>query len=508
MIKCDITRGDPAKIGSIIKTSRTTNRFITKLRGKIGGQGVVCFAEREKDKKMYALKTLGRRGGPPLELIKKYMRLRDEAYVWITLAKHGNIVQAFWFDFDQFHRPYIVMEYVADGRLPASLSERLAEKGRLTPEETTLFALHALNGLIHAKEVVHKDLGRSFFHRDIKPGNLLIADDGALKITDFGLALNRGGTYGYMAPEQWDSAEVEEKSDVYGLGCVLHEMLDGAPPFQGTPEILKRKHRFETPGSLKNIPADLNALISRCLSKSHERRPDFQEMFKALRSIHVRITGRRPDLASSPGPLSAEDFNARGAGFNELGRRRKALACYDNAIELDPNDSRFYLNRANVRFQTGDVHGAIEDHERTASLNPGSVDLYLNRGGHEAMRKNFEAAMDWYRQGLSIAPNEPMLYVGMGNIQAFRKDYPVAEELFQTARRCNSRCAEAMLGLANTCYCSGDDDTRAMSLYEEAISLNPFYLDAYKSYRVFCEFMKRTDKLDELSQIIHILENA
>jgi serine/threonine-protein kinase len=128
---------------------------------------------------------------------------------------------------------YLVQPFYARG----SLARRLQETGRLSLDETVGLAAQLGRGL----DALHE---RSILHRDVKPSNVLLEEDGSALLADFGLAragdstrlTEEGqllGTPHYLAPELIDGAEATRASDVYALGCVLYECLAGAPPFAG-----------------------------------------------------------------------------------------------------------------------------------------------------------------------------------------------------------------------------------------------------------------------------------
>ncbi len=167
--------------------------------------------------------------------------------------------------------PYVAMEYV-EGQ---SLRELLTERGKLgwaNWAEAKAILRQTAEGLaaVHAAGVVH---------RDIKPSNILIAKDGTAKLADFGIArandltrmtssVTMLGTPAYMAPDM----ETTEQSDLYGLGCVLYEMLSGAPPFvsESQQQVLMR-HIREAP-DLDKLPADARPIAAWLLEKEVTKR--------------------------------------------------------------------------------------------------------------------------------------------------------------------------------------------------------------------------------------------
>ena len=199
--------------------------------------------------------------------------------------------------------PYYVMPFVEGETLRARLSRlgRIPLADALRIAEDVARALH----FAHRHQVVH---------RDIKPENVMLDGDRAL-VLDFGIALAMDsveaprrtlpgltlGTFHYMSPEQVDGgAEIDGRSDIYGLACMLYEMLSGRPPFLGTPNAVLRQQLCARPRPLASlcpgIPPRLDAALLRALDKSPSRRYATAGEFVAALisgSHRVRVIGRR-----------------------------------------------------------------------------------------------------------------------------------------------------------------------------------------------------------------------
>ncbi|HEV2787569.1 MAG TPA: protein kinase, partial [Solirubrobacteraceae bacterium] len=194
--------------------------------------------------------------------------------------------------------PYIVFEYV-EGE---TLKQRIRRHGRLPIAESIAYAIEVARALGAAHE-------RHIVHRDVKPQNVLVDEEGTAKVTDFGIAYIRSqegltadgrvlGTTDYVSPEQALGHAVSGQSDLYSLGVVLFEMLTGEVPFKGENQIaVAMKHvREDLPDVQARRPevsAALAAVIDRATAKDLERRyRDAHEMIADLEDVLAIETSR------------------------------------------------------------------------------------------------------------------------------------------------------------------------------------------------------------------------
>jgi serine/threonine protein kinase len=268
-------------------------------------------------------------------------RFQREAQA-VAALRHPNIIQIFDFG-TQNDSHYLVMEYVEGKDLGDEIEQRHAAGKPFTPNEI----LQLLSQVADALDYAHQ---QGVIHRDIKPGNILLTEDGRAILTDFGLAMLRDrvspatmgrsfGTPEYIAPEQAiDSRAAVPQSDIYALGVILYEMVTGHLPFEDeSPLSLALKHINEEPTPPRHyvpqLPEAVEAVILRALAKEPaERFPTTRAMVKALRQAWsgagVRLSEELSPSVVSPGgpqhPRSSSPANGERVS-SSIWRRRGLL---------------------------------------------------------------------------------------------------------------------------------------------------------------------------------------
>ncbi|MET8877225.1 protein kinase [Nocardia sp. NPDC004604] len=262
-----------------------------------GAMGVVWRATDVRLRRTVAVKQLLL--GPGLsrtQAMEAKLRAMREGRIAARLH-HPNAITVFDVA-EEDGQPWLVMEYMD----APSLAAKLSGKRTLAPTEVARIGAQAAGALAaaHAAGIVH---------RDVKPANLLVGDDGTVKITDFGISRAVGdvtvtatgflaGTPAYLAPEVARGEDPEPASDVFALGSTLYAAVEGSPPFGDGDNALAVLHaaaRAQVPPP--RHAGELGPVLMRLLSASIDTRPDMREAKEALEAV---AAGRAPTLASTP----------------------------------------------------------------------------------------------------------------------------------------------------------------------------------------------------------------
>lgn len=276
-------------------------RFIERIA--IGGMGEVWLAHDEHKNRDVAIKVLREEFTGESGFVNRF---RAEARATAGLS-HPGIAQTYAYG-EQSGSAYIVMELV----VAEPLSETLEREKRIAPH-------FAIKILVQAARALHAAHMGGVIHRDVKPGNILVDQNGVVKLTDFGIARAVGqpamtevgmvmGTAQYLSPEQVNGHPATAASDIYALGIVAYEMLVGNRPFTGTtPLQIAIRHVEQTvPPLSADVPRPLADLIMRTLEKDPSKRPAnaaiFADELEACRKLLNEKESPEPEIVSSDGP--------------------------------------------------------------------------------------------------------------------------------------------------------------------------------------------------------------
>ena len=276
------------------KGQKINERYeIIKTIGE-GGMANVYLASDTILERNVAIKVL--RGD--LSNDEKFIRRFKREALSVSNLSHPNIVEVYDVGEEEGNY-YIVMEYI-DGK---TLKQLLQKRGALTLTEVLDIMSQLTDGLAHAHEAY-------IIHRDIKPQNIMIQDNGLIKITDFGIAtaINSTqltqtnsvmGSVHYLPPEQANGKGSTIKSDIYSLGILMYELLSGSVPFKGDTAVeIALKHMKEKMPSIRKqiptIPQSVENIILKATAKNPKNRYDsVREMYTDLQTAMDRQNEKR-----------------------------------------------------------------------------------------------------------------------------------------------------------------------------------------------------------------------
>ncbi|HEY2767073.1 MAG TPA: PASTA domain-containing protein [Solirubrobacteraceae bacterium] len=279
-------------------------RYEVLSRIGTGGMADVYLARDQLLGRQVAVKLLHHRFAEDQEFVERFRREASSA----ASLSHPNVVSIF--DRGEWDGTYyIAMEYLP-GR---SLKTVVREHGPLDP----VSAIDVVAQILQAAKFAH---GRGVIHRDLKPHNVILDDEGRAKVTDFGIARAGAsdmtltgsimGTAQYLSPEQAQGYAVSAVSDLYAIGIVLYELLTGAVPFDGETAVtiaLKQVSAVPPPPSTINpaVPPELDAVVLRALAKDPaERFADAEQFLVALEYVRRLIAGEPGNGPAGNGPVS------------------------------------------------------------------------------------------------------------------------------------------------------------------------------------------------------------
>ena len=391
-------------------------------------------------------------------------RFIREAQTWVDLGLHPNIVQC-WYVRELGGIPRVFMDYLTGGSLRDWIRQSKVKPGEW--DRILDLLIQACDGLGYAHEHGVK------VHRDVKPGNLLLTEQGELRVTDFGIVKQEGvaeivdtsrqqkitaaghaltmtgselGTPEYGAPEQWgDAKNADGRADIYALGVILFELCCGRRPFDDGVQkemahVLIGRHIASPPPDPRTfnaqIPPALAELILQCLAKAPDKRP---AAMPALRELLVRLyenlTGknyRRP--VPQAAELRSDALNNRAVSFLDLGRKKDAFEIWKEALKLDAYQPEVVYNSAVLEW----TDGLIADDEvvkrlEAIKLNNRRINFYLGlvhlerAAAEEAERELAEACND-----AELAAHS-MLWRALGDAYIAQEKYAAAETAYQKA---------------------------------------------------------------------------
>jgi serine/threonine-protein kinase len=301
----DTTLQDPL-VGQVLD-----GRYRVDARIAVGGMATVYRAVDTRLDRVLALKVMHPTLAADGSFVERFIREAKS----VARLDHPNVVQVFDQGADGSY-VYLAMEYVAG----CTLRDVLRERGALQPRA----ALDILEPVLAALGAAHR---AGFVHRDMKPENVLIGDDGRVKVADFGLVRavdtvtnTTGtvlGTVSYLAPEQIEHGTADPRVDVYACGVMLHEMLTGAKPHHGDSpaQVLYRHLNEDVPPPSAAVPGlsvELDDLVASATARAPELRPQdavalLGQVLQARSALTDEQLDAVPPQAVAVGHDNAED---------------------------------------------------------------------------------------------------------------------------------------------------------------------------------------------------------
>ncbi len=395
-----------------------------------GSMGVVYEATQRENQRRVALKVLWLDRGSSANAL---LRFRREAGL-LKRLRHPSIPAAVQFG-ERGELAFIAMEFV-DG---LSAADRVA----LGPVPAVQAAEIGI-ATAHALQSAHE---RGVLHRDVKPDNVLLRDDGGVAVTDFGLARDAGagtqtesgsivGTPVYMAPEQIDAGrgKVDVRSDVYALGATLYELLTARPPFSAstTQGVLKAVlDRPPTPPRRlrHDIPTPLQTVVCKALEKHpHRRYGTAQDLADDLQRFvdGERIHARPPNIARRAGQAAA--------------RRPVESVLLVAVLVLSVIGGLLWQQRS-----ADAVRGYIQEAENKIALADGTRGARLQPLSTEARRAYLEVAVETASKAIDAAPGEPLGWFVRAQAHHRQRAFDRALADLDAAERCYGEPTAAVL---------------------------------------------------------------
>ncbi len=502
----------------------------------MGGMGEVYLCLDLETIQPYALKTFQQRYLTEAQRLRR--AFEQEVATWVALEKHPNIVRCFWMQVLD-NQPFMCLEWIAGEEGKGTDLRGWLRRGPLSLKVALEIAIDVCNGLIHAQA---KRPG--LVHRDLKPENILMAQGGLAKITDFGLAqivqaaglevaqasdaadsrhslVGKGGVAGtpaYMAPEQWRGEPLDERTDIYAIGCILYELLTGRSPFvvdftPTTPQQLEQwlammqlAHEAKSSPRLSTqfAPA-LDELLDHCTAKAPSARPTgLSDLALQLKQIYQKCFVQLPPLRPAADAFNAGDYNNRGVTYHALGQYTQALADYDRASELDPRYASVYSNRGITYRRLQKYEQALTNFNFAIDLDPHEPMVYNNRGiAYQSIEQYPKALLDFSR-AIELNPQLVQAYHNRGSVYNRLHQYKQALADFEQAIRLDPNYASAYAGRCTT-YRHLQKYEQALDDSSRAIALNPNLAEAYFNQgNLYAELRQYEHALADFSRAIEL----
>ncbi|MGM0485582.1 MAG: protein kinase domain-containing protein [Planctomycetota bacterium] len=458
------------------------------------GMGVVYKCFDRWDERLCALKSFQDKRACNVAISEVFRR---EAECWIALGHHPHVVAALTIRKPD-GRLYLVLEYIEpDAKGRNCLGHYL--KGEPLPIGSVLnWAIQMCWGMEHAARNGIR------CHRDIKPDNLLIDQDGRLKISDFGLAKSLDGlntapgnadrtavahelslittedgiTCGsppWMAPEQFGRAKnADVRNDVYAFGVVFFQMISGGPlPFRGSN--IQQYAQLHRCAPVPSLDSPLGAVVDRCMAKHPEDR------YQDFTGLRHDLEGHATDLnvfVPKYQPLSetAERLKDWASSLCYLGRYEEAFTFAERAVQKDPQHVASWINHSLCALARDDPVTARDSAQRAIQLSSDNPLAWNNLACAYSSLKQWKEAFEAIRQAIHLDADFLDGWNTLGGLYhrtaKSRRDFQRAVESYQNAVHLDPFFYDGWMNLADS-YCGVEQAQEALRCYERAAEIDP-----------------------------------
>lgn len=440
------TSGEPAAFSPGFLLA---DKFEIKEKLGEGGMATVYRARQISLGRDVAVKVLHGHLNSDIDTIKRF----DKEARAVGALKHHNLVGVV--DNGVFDgSPYLIMDYIEGTRLTD-----LLERERLSWEKFRGLADQLCAGLAHAH---HNGL----VHRDLKPSNIMLTEENGIltpKIVDFGIAKSTKedlsdplthtgeifGTPFYMSPEQCQGHQIDQRSDIYSLGCLFFQMLDGEMPFVGaSPIATVIKHLNEEVPTINrtDIPQHVQVVIARAMAKSPDDRfQTVQEFMSALND---------PSIANK---WRSKSKSARKGNWSKIGAIIMAIV----------------VIAAGAGLVTSQINSQAPQPSTQVGA-PNSFEYIKDQADKAVERHDFQTAIPLYEKLMQIAPESPYAPFRLAEIYSQEKfeNIPKSISLLNSAIKLDKSSAE-LFKVRGEAYFRNHQYSKALGDLTKALQLKP-----------------------------------
>jgi len=410
-----------------------------------GGFGDVFLTWSWETKTLYALKAIKPEFLGDSDVLGRF---KKEANCWVKCVAHPNIVRAFFLD-EIDGTFYITLEYIASDGDGSSLESRVGRN--FDDRQLVVWFIQVVDGLRFAYESGIKA------HRDVKPANILVDQNGIAKISDFGLAgisrnvserssglrngglldTQRGSVFGslfYMAPEQFkDATQCDERSDIYSLGMTFYRLASrGRLPFDvvvGGGQIWAQMRRLHESAKPNAISSNIWPVIKRCIAKNpSERYPNMLSLREELLGAALALGCDIPD--ASPAEEDYWSIGDKAITLLRLEKYEEALAAFERCLSIFPWEGRSIFNKGVCLSKMGRYREALDCYE----LLPDKCSALINSSYCYRELGDDVSAEKAAVRATEVDSKDPLAWITLGFMMHRKGDFRAVIKLLDRAK--------------------------------------------------------------------------